>query len=139
MGKNSPSKNRNLPKPRKIFEYWDAKIGDDYEIYEKQCFACGWSAKGKGLERCHIMARVLGGTDTVKNLHLLCKICHIQSECFTGDVYWEWFNRVHENWFEVQYYRNKQTLEMMREKYNMLNEVQKASDIKSLADLLLLK
>ena len=41
-------------------------------------------------ERCHIQAKVNGGTDTVKNLHLLCKDCHKDSEFLEDLDYFKW-------------------------------------------------
>lgn len=51
------------------------------------CFACGWHRR---LERCHINAKVTGGSDEVSNLHLLCGWCHRLSEGLEGEGYWEW-------------------------------------------------
>ena len=57
------------------------------------CFACG--SKGALLpgrvERCHIIAKWREGSNKPENIHLLCPICHKDSECFYDEKYWEWF------------------------------------------------
>lgn len=50
------------------------------------CFACGMD----GAERAHILARVEGGSDDLENLHILCGVCHQDSECLSGDRYTNW-------------------------------------------------
>jgi hypothetical protein len=53
------------------------------------CFACGMEASG--FERCHIFPRVKGGPESADNLHMLCKVCHKDSEYLEGEAYWRWF------------------------------------------------
>jgi hypothetical protein len=53
-----------------------------------QCFCCG---KPADLDRAHIHALALGGTNHVSNLHMLCRSCHTESEEFHGERYWRWF------------------------------------------------
>lgn len=80
----------------KIAEYW---LGSEegrrrypsnpalMDFGEPHCFACGepgrwpegrlWSLWNQsGLERCHLVPRMLGGADTPENLVLLCNECH---------------------------------------------------------------
>jgi hypothetical protein len=54
------------------------------------CFACGidW---GEPAERAHIVPRCEGGSDGPGNLHMLCCLCHKDSEFKSGPVYWQWF------------------------------------------------
>ena len=60
------------------------------EFMEKgTCFACGLHFRS--LDRAHIIAKVEGGNDNVNNLHMLCDICHKDSEYLKGTKYWEWF------------------------------------------------
>lgn len=54
------------------------------------CMACGYNGPNY---RCHITARVNGGSDAVDNLHMLCKTCHDASEYLQGEAYWRWFGR----------------------------------------------
>jgi hypothetical protein len=58
-------------------------------IYESACFACGCVTKH--LDRAHIKPVISGGSDNLDNLHLLCKICHKESEFLEDDEYWQWF------------------------------------------------
>lgn len=58
-------------------------------IYETACFACGCVTKH--LDRAHIKPVISGGSNTVENLHLLCKICHKESEFLEDADYWQWF------------------------------------------------
>ena len=89
-----------MPKGSAINSYWEGyliTIGKvmEYELaqeYEPKtqtgiCFACGWRRR---LQRCHIEARVNGGSDDVSNLHLLCELCHNISEYLEGRDYWMW-------------------------------------------------
>jgi hypothetical protein len=50
------------------------------------CFACGMD----GAERAHILARAVGGGDEVENLHILCGVCHKDSEYLDGGRYMGW-------------------------------------------------
>lgn len=52
------------------------------------CMGCGLKTY---VMRCHIQPRYAGGPDTVENLHMLCRDCHLASEERSGDEYWEWF------------------------------------------------
>ena len=90
---------RKLPTKKKIRQYWCERLweGKGYDspsefLNDNLCFACGfdnpfdWS-----LESAHILARVWGGDDTEENIHLLCHICHTDSENLSGEKYWDWF------------------------------------------------
>jgi len=79
----------------KVFEYWDensSQLGhigtdaDDWGIYPNECFACG----DHGVQRCHIIPRCYGGSDSVDNIHLLCMKCHGESE--GRKSYWSWLH-----------------------------------------------
>jgi len=67
---------------------WRAKGYDsEAEFMERgTCFACGMD----GAERAHILARVAGGGDEVENLHVLCGVCHKDSEYLDGERYMGW-------------------------------------------------
>lgn len=70
-----------MPSRKRVFNYWQMKnhclttkfIDQD----ENTCFACG---RTSGIERAHLVAKVNKGSDTVDNLHLLCKSCHFKLE-----------------------------------------------------------
>lgn len=90
-----------MPTVKKIREHWvewlveTGRADSATEARELFCFACGMS--DTALERCHILARALGGADTVDNLHLLCPTCHKASEGLSGGAYFDWL----ENWTPV--------------------------------------
>lgn len=95
----SNKQQRKMPTERQIREYWaewlssenSDKFDSPQEAREKGvCFACGMKAMGN-IERAHITARCEGGTDTLDNLHMLCKACHKDSEFLSGDAYFQWF------------------------------------------------
>jgi hypothetical protein len=55
------------------------------------CFACGLRNPGEMLDRAHIFPRVKGGGNEQENLHMLCHVCHKDSELLEGEAYWDWF------------------------------------------------
>ena len=72
MGNN----NRRLPSKSAICDHWINNLSHIKQI-EGMCWGCGVVC---GVHRCHIKARVNGGTDTVTNLILLCQHCHLKQE-----------------------------------------------------------
>lgn len=97
-------KRSDMPKARDIRDFWAPKLFSLRKILDvdqildpwiglngakiESCFCCG--ATGK-LERAHIKALVSGGDNSVSNIHILCKKCHLDSEGLSGDNYWRWF------------------------------------------------
>jgi hypothetical protein len=94
---------KGMPSKRHIAEYWVERIldkyGDKFSLdwyIEKRyntkivdmCFACTFTSK---TERAHILPVCEGGNNSVQNIHLLCKSCHVESEYLSGDAYWRWF------------------------------------------------
>lgn len=75
--------NRRLPSKSAICNYWINNLNHIKQIADT-CWGCGVAG---GLHRCHIKARVNGGTDDVGNLILLCQHCHLKQEtiCTTDD------------------------------------------------------
>lgn len=55
------------------------------------CMACG---SQYGIQRCHILPLCEGGDNSLKNIHLLCKGCHSESEFRSGESYWKWMRYV---------------------------------------------
>lgn len=95
------SKKISLPTKRQIKNYWKDRIVDmkknAFDSIEQldsadYCFSCGIITNNH-TERAHILARCNGGEDTVDNLHLLCSICHKESEILDGEDYFEWFKK----------------------------------------------
>ena len=89
---------RKMPTALQIRKYWATRFDefgdeflDEYDFMDetKSCMACGGVYHTKP-ERAHILARQESGLDSVENLHLLCWVCHKDSELITGEEYWEW-------------------------------------------------
>jgi hypothetical protein len=72
------------------FDLVQLSFDSGFELIDEKraCFACGQT--DFGVERCHIKARCDGGSDDVSNIHMLCPICHKDSEFITGEKYFEW-------------------------------------------------
>jgi hypothetical protein len=93
------STRHSMPPKSRIAEYWLntdeglARLPNNValmDIGEPSCFACGamaadpdeppvlWKVWNRAplLERCHLVPRQLGGSDTPDNLVLLCRACH---------------------------------------------------------------
>lgn len=109
-------KRGTLPSKYKIAEYWrDKLLPNGYPVitdyYEPSCWACGnwihneyegerirkgdskslWNDSIYELERCHIIPRALGGSDTADNLFLMCPHCHKASPDTTDvDYFFDW-------------------------------------------------
>jgi hypothetical protein len=94
------SQKRTMPTVAKVRAHWAGWVRDTMDDDDESpltmedgrkgglCYACGlyWT----DCERAHIVARSNGGTDSVDNLHMLCRTCHRASEPHEGDAYWEW-------------------------------------------------
>lgn len=91
-----------MKKRKPIIEYWFDELQKygkfsnyfslDDLIDEPCCFACGFDMPNS-LQRAHILAFEKGGSGDAKNLHLLCKNCHTESEFLIGDIYWAWLKQ----------------------------------------------
>ncbi len=105
LAKYNPRK--DMPTWKAIKEYWVQtsifKVKQVDSLSENFCFACTRKFHGN-LERAHINALWAGGSNAVENLHLLCSICHKDSENFgfgrqnsnfwidfDQSIYWKWF------------------------------------------------
>jgi len=94
---------KSMPSKKSIRAYWAKRLvalGKFDSVHHgwflnDACFACRmlWSdnTPDGNTERCHILAHADGGTETVDNLHLLCYVCHKDSEYLSGKAYWKWF------------------------------------------------
>lgn len=87
------SQKRNLTPKKDIVEYWEEKLRSSesnvtYEMALTHCWRCRVK---KRLDRCHIVARSLGGEDMPSNYVLLCKHCHFESPNIVDPEYiWDW-------------------------------------------------
>ncbi|WP_426413757.1 HNH endonuclease [Bradyrhizobium ganzhouense] len=104
----------NLPSRGEIFEFWKDRIVEAVRWIdwgEPSCWACGFHYRPKydikrsdaswdeilrcwdriPLQRCHIVARSLGGSDDVSNLFLMCRECHdrMPNTCIP-EIFFEW-------------------------------------------------
>jgi hypothetical protein len=79
-----------------IIAYWEPTLDRlDRPVYDEEtgalvCWFCGYD---RSLERAHILAVVMGGSDEVSNFHLLCHECHRMSEELYAADYWHWFTQ----------------------------------------------
>ena len=88
---------RKMPSVRQVRGYWStrldlAELGFDsafeFTTEAGSCFACGQDSGSP--ERAHIKPRNQGGGDDVGNIHILCRICHKDSELLEGEEYMAW-------------------------------------------------
>jgi len=63
------------------------KIAKFWDMPSDICWACRTECP---LERAHIVARQEGGVDKDYNIHLLCWVCHKESETLMGYSYLHW-------------------------------------------------
>lgn len=100
----STSAKRKMPTPAAIRQFWSQTSIWRFKSFDSRgeflepglCFACGWHSEN--LERAHIVARSLGGSDQAENLHLLCPMCHTDSE-YLGDPDTDPFQARYYAWF----------------------------------------
>ena len=59
------------------------------DAYDNSCMACGLEGE---LHRSHINPICNGGGNEPENLHLLCRVCHTESEAWVGDAYTAWYD-----------------------------------------------
>jgi hypothetical protein len=97
----------SISKPA-VKNYWrrfpDANkyFNPDWDKYEKSCFACG--VNGKTIDSAHIVPRTQyceeflncevnkENVNKPANIHLLCRLCHVESEMLIGIAYWHWLS-----------------------------------------------
>jgi len=104
----------DLPPRSQVFDYWKdrlSELGFFVDWGEPGCWACGFHYEDKydirrpgvawkvilkhgdqvPLQRCHIVARALGGADDVANLFLMCRECHdLAPNTVFPDVFFDW-------------------------------------------------
>lgn len=98
-----------MPTWNKIKEFWSNtslfQLKGVKDINKNFCFACLADYGEMKLERAHIHALCTGGSNEISNLHLLCSVCHKDSEFLGGssggyeklyvdktqELYWKWF------------------------------------------------
>lgn len=79
-------------------EAWMGENGVEHYLFMSDktaaCMACGFY---KDVQRCHILPLCDGGDNSLKNIHLLCRNCHAESEFLSGEAYWDWMRYVNTN------------------------------------------
>lgn len=90
-----PKQIRKMPSTEAVAKHWQPILKDKKPIFaafgEKTvCMAC--QAPSIKIERAHIKAKSIGGSDDVENLHNLCITCHKASEMKEAGEYWDWFD-----------------------------------------------
>lgn len=65
------------------------KIAKFWKMPKDVCWACRTECP---LERAHIEPRQNGGVDDEHNIHLLCSVCHKESEPLFGYSYFRWLS-----------------------------------------------
>lgn len=98
---------------RDIVDYWarrqsECGLSVDWAEADKSCWRC---AHKRILQRCHIIARALGGDEGQGNLVLLCAQCHAEAPNVADPEFmWVWL-RAH----AVPYYGSYWQLRGLRE------------------------
>lgn len=68
-------------------------LNDNHNDFDIGCMACGQNYDNKyngRLDRAHILASSIQGSNHISNIHSLCKTCHGESEELYGLTYWMW-------------------------------------------------
>jgi len=90
---------RGTPKEKDIRAYWSTRLqaylGQDISpetiMDSRFCFGCKvFLNKGITIQRAHIRAVSTGGSNSVENIHMLCRYCHKASELKFGEEYRGW-------------------------------------------------
>jgi hypothetical protein len=76
-------------KERFLDEYLAIEWTDSMEEWER-CWCCGFD-EGKRLQRCHIVARSIGGEPDPLNIVPLCRYCHdLMPDTPDPEFFWSW-------------------------------------------------
>lgn len=78
-----------------IVAYWKKHVQEDemsvdFSEAGERCWRCGCK---RGLQRCHIVPRSLGGEDVPSNFVLLCSRCHLDNPNVADpEIMWDWLH-----------------------------------------------
>lgn len=99
-------------------KWW--KVKEEPKLIEKGEFNKLWNHKGYKLQRCHIIPKMLGGSDDEGNLFLMCEKCHEDSPDTTNpDIFFNWVMS-REQWNPLEdYYEFSSLMNKEIHKYNI--------------------
>lgn len=93
--RDAPRAGRRMPSLWRIVSYWEPLGTFPVSLESPHCFACfatrripagatspGARWQAAGLERAHLVDRILGGLDNASNLVPLCAFCHFHMPSF---------------------------------------------------------
>jgi hypothetical protein len=69
------SQKRNMPSKKNIVLHWNNKYKVPFD--DTYCWGCGLTGS---VERAHLLAKSMGGSDDSDNLILICKPCHYETQ-----------------------------------------------------------
>lgn len=86
---------RTMPTIQAITQHWDGRLlAMDRDVHGSGCFACGSTRR---LHRAHIKPvskfKPWEFPNELDNLHVLCELCHSDSEMLEESDYWTWFRQ----------------------------------------------
>jgi hypothetical protein len=86
---------KSLPSLKAIQKYWYTQERFDFvEAFDEKnkefyCWAC--DSDVSQVQKCHIVARSLGGSNEPSNLFLMCKSCHLESpDTLYEEIFFDW-------------------------------------------------
>jgi len=105
MAKKVERRQKKAPSwQKKAAEYWarkipETEIGCDYDEADVRCWRCGHL---RTCQKCHIVARSLGGSDDVSNIIPLCAACHDEMPNVSDpSEVWRWIAADHGEMYET--------------------------------------
>jgi 5-methylcytosine-specific restriction endonuclease McrA len=146
----------SLPLKNAICEHWKdhlPEVGILIDWREPGCWACGFNYGARynirrsdsswnsildcwnkiPLQRCHIMPRSLGGTDSVENLFLMCRECHdVMPNTSIPEIFFRWARA--QDWDAREDLKTRRAFESFRvleADYEKLREVMISTAFKS--------
>lgn len=142
----------SLPSKADIFEYWkDWLDKNGFDWGEPDCWACkrhwedrydvgpkptwrmvraAWNKVP--LQRCHIIAKSLGGSDDVSNLFLMCRECHdLAPNTTSREVFFEWVEK--QSWHKRMLKRIQEEIDIFgfTDRIPQVNDIINSEDFKT--------
>lgn len=153
--KRSNMRKQSKTKTEDIINYWspilnESELNLDLDELDCRCWRCGQEKKLEKLQRCHIVADSLGGSDEPSNFVLLCAKCHQESPDVDDPKYiWIWIKSyrvevrdlfwVYEALKEYEHIFKTRFEEDLSEKVNRKPEIIEELDVNKLAKSMIYK